>query len=133
MTRKLHRVRLFVVLAIALPGCFRSPLQGEGAAPDAGEKTLSLVGSQMLVSKLDLLFGTERAQVYFFRNTGTNEKPQLETGKPIGLTGGDFGKGIRNRINVTDWNEDGKIDLLVGNFYVHRRPMGGNVWLFLGK
>jgi len=83
--------------------------------------------------KLDLLFGTERAQVYFFRNAGTNGKPELETGKLLGLTGGDFSKGYRSRIDVTDWNEDGKLDFLVGNFYSYKKPMGGNVWLFLGK
>lgn len=32
-----------------------------------------------------------------------------------------------------DWNNDGKFDLLVGNFYSHKKPMGGNIWLFLGK
>ena len=83
--------------------------------------------------KLDLLFGTERAKIYFFRNTGTNDKPELEAGKPVALTGEDFSKGYRSRLDVTDWNEDGKLDLLVGNFYSYKKPMGGNVWLFLGK
>ena len=82
--------------------------------------------------KQDLLFGTERAKVYFFRNTGTNEEPKLEKGQLLDLTGGDFDKGYRCRIDVTDWNEDGKLDLLVGNFYSHKKPIGGNVWLFLG-
>lgn len=82
--------------------------------------------------KQDLLFGTERAEVYFFRNTGTNENPNLEKGKRLELVGGDFSKGYRCRIDVTDWNEDGKLDLLVGNFYRHKKPMGGNIWLFLG-
>ncbi len=83
--------------------------------------------------KRDLLFGTEHAKVYFFKNTGTNEEPKLEKGQLLDLTGGDFGKGSRCRIDVTDWNADGKLDLLVGNFYSYKRPMGGNVWLFLGK
>ena len=34
---------------------------------------------------------------------------------------------------VSDWNNDGRLDLLVGNFYSYKKPMGGNVWLFLGK
>lgn len=82
--------------------------------------------------KQDLLFGTERANVYFFRNTGTNENPKFEKGELLDLTGGDFNKGYRCRIDVTDWNADGKLDLLVGNFYSYKKPMGGNVWLFLG-
>jgi len=83
--------------------------------------------------KKDMLFGTERAEIYFFRNAGTNEKPELEVGKKLALTGGDFSKGYRCRIDVADWNADGKLDLLVGNFYSYKKPMGGNVWLFLAK
>jgi hypothetical protein len=83
--------------------------------------------------KLDLLFGTERAMVYFFRNIGTNDDPKLEKGEPLGLKGGDFSKGYRCRIDVTDWNNDGKLDVLVGNFYSYQKPVGGNIWLFLGK
>ena len=83
--------------------------------------------------KLDILFGTERPTIYFFRNIGTNQNPKLETGKQIDLAGDEFSKGYRCRIDVTDWNEDGKLDILVGNFYSHQRPSGGNIWLFLGK
>ena len=83
--------------------------------------------------KKDLLFGTERPEVYFFRNAGTNDKPQLEAGQKLALTGGDFEKGYRCRIDVADWNEDGKLDILVGNFYSYKKPMGGNIWLFLAK
>lgn len=82
--------------------------------------------------KLDIMFGTERLPIYFFRNIGTNSNPKLETGKQISLAGDDFSKGYRCRIDVTDWNEDGKLDILVGNFYSHQGA-GGNIWLFLGK
>jgi hypothetical protein len=83
--------------------------------------------------KQDLLFGTERPKIYFFRNIGTNENPKLDKGEPLDLAGGDFDKGYRCRIDVTDWNEDGKPDLLVGNFYSYKKPAGGNIWLFLAK
>ena len=81
----------------------------------------------------DLLLGTDKAEVYFLRNTGTTSKPELRTAEKLRLGGGEFSKGYRCRIDVTDWNEDGNLDLLVGNFYSYRKPMGGNVWLFLGK
>ena len=83
--------------------------------------------------KLDMLFGTERPSLYFFRNTGTQQNPKLEKGKPLKLEGDGFSKGYRCRIDVTDWNSDGKLDVLVGNFYSYQKPVGGNVWLFLGK
>ncbi len=77
----------------------------------------------------DLLFGTERPKVYFFRNEGTDSNPKLAKGKLVPLKGKDFDKGYRCRIDVVDWNEDGKQDLLVGN----RTRSGGNIWLFLAK
>lgn len=83
--------------------------------------------------KQDVLFGTERPPLYFFRNAGTKQNPKLEKGKPLNLAGDEFSKGYRCRIDVTDWNGDGKLDVLVGNFYSYQKPMGGNIWLFLGK
>ena len=83
---------------------------------------------------VDLLFGTERSEVYFFRNAGTNEKPKLKKGRNLKLDGGeDFENSYRCRIDVTDWNNDGVLDILAGTFYSKKKPMGGNVWLFLGK
>lgn len=83
--------------------------------------------------KLDILFGTDRPEVYFFRNIGTRQNPKLETGKKIELAGDDFDQGYRCRIDVADWNGDGKLDILVGNFYSRKRPAGGNIWLFLAE
>lgn len=83
--------------------------------------------------KKDLLVGCEKPQVYFHRNVGTAKKPKLARGKLLDLKGEGFESSYRCRIDVTDWNKDGKKDLLVGNFYSSKRPMGGNVWLFLGK
>ena len=80
---------------------------------------------------MDLLFGTERAEVYFFRNAGTNQVPILEEGTKLELVSDEFAKGYRTRIDVTDWNGDGKEDILVGNFYSNKKPAGGNIWLFL--
>jgi len=81
----------------------------------------------------DLLCGTEHAEVYFFRNIGSRQHPKLAGGVRLALAGGEFDRGYRCRIAVTDWNNDGKLDLLVGNFYSHKEPAGGNIWLFLGK
>ncbi len=83
--------------------------------------------------KVDLLCGTESHSVYFFRNTGGAGPPKLAEGVPLQLEGAGFDKGYRCRIHVCDWNNDGKLDLLVGNFYSQDRSHGGNVWLFLGK
>ncbi len=82
----------------------------------------------------DLVCGTDRPQIYFFRNKGTNKEPEYETGKEIKLVGFQYDKGYRCRFDVNDWNNDGKVDLLVGNAYrINNNPTYGNVWVFLAK
>jgi hypothetical protein len=40
---------------------------------------------------------------------------------------------IYSKVHLADWNGDGKLDLLVGNFCSGSGRNGGNVWLLLGK
>lgn len=81
--------------------------------------------------KKDLLVGSERPKIYFYRNIGTDSTPQLAKGKVLDLKGDGFEDGYRCRIDVTDWNNDGELDILAGNFYSNKKPAGGNIWLFL--
>lgn len=83
--------------------------------------------------KVDLLLGTEGAAIYLCRNVGTNKEPKLEKGQKLDLVGDGFDKSYRCRIDVADYNGDGKSDIIVGNFYSNKQPMGGNVWVFLRK
>ena len=83
----------------------------------------------------DLILGTEDGKVLFCRNTGTNKSPELAKDKALDLQSmGADEKGYRWRIAITDWNNAGKPDLLMGNFYSGKgQKAGGNVWLFPGK
>lgn len=86
--------------------------------------------------KQDLLIGTERNGVLFYRNIGTAKAPRLAEGKALELKTGDAVAGSRWRIDVADWNNDGKKDILIGTFSRRtgpKRKYGGNIWLFLGK
>ncbi len=85
--------------------------------------------------KKDLLIACEQPVVYFFRNIGTSQSPSLAKGEPLSLKGDGFEKSYRCRVAVTDWNNDGKPDLLVGTTCpsAKGRGLGGNIWLFLGK
>jgi hypothetical protein len=66
--------------------------------------------------RLDLIVGAEDGSVHWFRNVGTPEEAALEAGEmliPPPETGS--GRGIRAKICVTDFNGDGRMDLLLGD------------------
>ncbi len=74
---------------------------------------------------LDLLVGAGDGSVSLFRNVGSAKAPKLATAEqliPPGQSafGGDVPKnprrGIRSKVCVADWNGDGRLDLLLGDF-----------------
>lgn len=89
--------------------------------------------------KLDLLVGDEVGDVSFFagKGDGTFEAGvSLFTKQPVDATlGYEKAKkrlepsrvipGYRLRLAVADWNDDGKLDLLVGNCETKSKPGGG--------
>ncbi len=75
--------------------------------------------------KPDLLVGAGDGSVTFFRNTGTKHEPRFETGVTlVPAVQISFGpdapkeprRGKRSKICVADWNGDGRLDLLVGDW-----------------
>jgi hypothetical protein len=71
----------------------------------------------------DLLIGELTGHVYFLENTGTNSAPLFDSFEMLLLSSGDPLKfdyannptgNPRSRLYVTDWNEDGYDDLIVG-------------------
>ena len=72
----------------------------------------------------DLVVGSEHGDVTWYRNTGQNDAPRYAKGELLVAAGrsghdpeGSTPKhhGMRVKVHVTDWNEDGKVDLLVGD------------------
>jgi hypothetical protein len=76
--------------------------------------------------KLDLIVGTGAGSVLWYRNVGTNKQPKLAAArtlvaespmsKGLGAAPKEGQCGMRAKICVTDWNGDGWLDLLVGDF-----------------
>ena len=96
---------------------------------------------------LDLLVGDDAGRVLLFRNAGTAKAPRLEAGTEILPAKGGRSTEVRCRDDetcairakpwVADWDGDGLLDLLVGDFHDHRTPeamgnegMHGWVWLY---
>jgi hypothetical protein len=76
------------------------------------------------------LVGSSDTGVYWCRNTGTDSSPILQA--PVALRAPVSGSGLRPisigprmRLDLVDWNNDGAVDLLVGNY-------SGSVTLYEG-
>lgn len=92
-----------------------------------------------LDGRKDLIVGSGNGAIYMFRNVGTNKKPSLLGAVPLvnphtlGQKADERVLGMRTKVCVNDWNEDGLPDLLVGDFVIDRPAYHGYVWLFLRK
>jgi hypothetical protein len=98
------------------------PLRVEG---DAGPFAADWEGD----GKLDLLVGSGDGSVWFYRNVGTAKAPELAAGVRLVPPGeATFGtgapkgprRGIRAKVCAVDWDGDGRLDLLVGDFGTER-------------
>lgn len=68
----------------------------------------------------DVLIGEIKGHVYFMKNTGTNNTPVFKRAEKLFLRNGDVlrypdqDNSARSRLFVTDWNNDGHSDILLG-------------------
>jgi len=88
-------------------------VQADGKRLDVGGKASPCVVDWNEDGKKDLVMGNGSGEIFLYLNEGSNDQPIF--GKPIKLNGGRMDVGSNSSPDVTDWNGDGKKDLIIGN------------------
>ncbi|MBN2373986.1 VCBS repeat-containing protein [bacterium] len=65
--------------------------------------------------KKDLITGSKLGYILIYINAGTDKSPQLRSHEMLKVEGIRFKSGYETGIDVFDWNNDGKKDILYGN------------------
>ena len=115
---------------------------------DRGGDAAPIVADWDADGRQDLLVGTGEGSVLWYRNRGTAQQPKLGAGKVLvekSPFGSDWAKrkpgewGVRVKISATDFNGDGRLDLLLGDSSGSvcpdptKKVHHGFVWLFVRK
>lgn len=88
----------------------------------------------------DLISGSAEGSVWWYRNVGTKGDPSFAEGAQLIAPSGNTpdAPGIRTQVAAVDFDGDGLVDLLVGDYSARagaegKREVRGNVWLYKRK
>jgi hypothetical protein len=98
-------------------------LMSGSATLDVGSRSSPTVVDWNGDGKKDLLSGNSSGQIYYFENTGTDSDPVFGGFTPLYVGGSLLDVGYDAHPDVADWNNDGVMDIITGEFY-------GNVLYF---
>jgi len=123
--------RMAVTTSPAAPVPGPPPVTAPGIPPPKMQPAIPgrIMGNKILVEWAgmhDLLLGDRDGYVWLFLNIGSKESPRYEAGTKLKAGGKEIKVRGPSYPYLVDWNEDGKVDLLVGNG-------GGYLHLFLNQ
>ncbi len=104
----------------------------EGIA--VGKGSIPIFADVNLKRKFDLLVGTVEGKVWLFYNDGTRKKAKFQAKKPVKIL--EFGLETHASPGLFDWDEDGDLDLVVGqkngtlSLYLNEGTIFSPKWVF---
>lgn len=106
-------------------------VQDNGVALDPGSTVCPTVVDWNRDGKKDLLVGEYQGNVFFYQNYGADAAPEFDGGVKLNAGFGQIDVGYYARPFATDINEDGVMDLIVGdsNGYLWFFEASGPLWL----
>jgi hypothetical protein len=91
-------------------------VQAAGVDINAGSRAAPELSDWNGDGRRDLLVGSMDGTVRIYENRGTDAEPLFEAAVLLQAGGRDFTAGSRSAPRVYDWNRDGLMDLLIGEF-----------------
>lgn len=91
-------------------------VQDGGADLDVGGRSAPCVADMDGNGLFDLVVGDSVGNILLFRNQGVPGSPQFSGSVALGVTGAPINVSYTARPDVTDWNDDGLLDLVSGGF-----------------
>jgi len=84
---------------------------------DVGSRSSPTTADWNRDGKKDLIVGASAGYIYYLENIGTDIDPIFNGKKQLEVNGSPIDVGFDSHPDVVDWNNDGVIDIITGEFY----------------